>query len=594
MNTVTQNRRENDRPDGGPDPSMMQFGRNRVLTWIGWGCALIAVGHVILNRLVWLAIPLQTDTGMWAYIGGRILEGALPYRDLWESKPPGIYYLFAAVESCFGDSAFHGLVWLDGVLSVAVFAITYRIATRLTTRWAAGCALLPLSLVFGHRVLSDWGDNLEKFVALFEMIGIALVFRQMQESKSGSKPPGMRFWMVAGVCAALASMFKQTGLVLIAATMILGIIQRLRPSTRLKHFDGRALLGIGLGFVAAWLPVLMYLVLSGMGPGFLEQAVLYDLSRAGAPDGEGGRLVSAAHWRFVGESFLLGLVLLGPALVVIVRPPRMQEANDGTEAAPLAIPQVTFLRTYAGLALLPMALAPHGYGHYLLHSAPACAILFAVFLCACHRRRLSRPAFVVSWLLIGVGLWNLRDHVEFMIRGDTANGAYSAQRDRMADVVRAAAASPPDSAVLLWPPDYAASYYAGRRTPLECSNADVIFKGKYYRLSPTMAEILDRLKSAPPAVLIDTTRVMIVTATDDPIGAADGDYLRVEPGLSLVEAPNPRHPLPEGRLLADFKTWIREHYGGQERVGRCTLYYLGRPWREWTDYHARDEDRSTD
>ena len=74
------------------------------------GCAVL---HVLLSRLSWLGIPLQTDTGMWAYLGGRILDGALPYRDLWESKPPGIYYTFALVEWLSGIGRDGPLFWLD-------------------------------------------------------------------------------------------------------------------------------------------------------------------------------------------------------------------------------------------------------------------------------------------------------------------------------------------------------------------------------------------------------------------------------------------------------------------------------------------------
>ena len=66
------------------------------------GLAVLALLHVVLTRLSWAQIPLQTDTGMWAYIGSRILDGARLYRDLWESKPPGIYYTFAAMIRLFG------------------------------------------------------------------------------------------------------------------------------------------------------------------------------------------------------------------------------------------------------------------------------------------------------------------------------------------------------------------------------------------------------------------------------------------------------------------------------------------------------------
>ena len=93
--------------DGGRRPALH--------TSIAVGFGLLALVQVIATRLSWVGIPLQTDTGIWAYIGGRILDGALPYRDLWESKPPGIFYLFALVERLFGIGRDGPLLWLDAL-----------------------------------------------------------------------------------------------------------------------------------------------------------------------------------------------------------------------------------------------------------------------------------------------------------------------------------------------------------------------------------------------------------------------------------------------------------------------------------------------
>ena len=44
------------------------------------------------------------DQSIYATIGHGIVEGKVPYRDLWDFKPPGIFFLFALAEVLFGHS----------------------------------------------------------------------------------------------------------------------------------------------------------------------------------------------------------------------------------------------------------------------------------------------------------------------------------------------------------------------------------------------------------------------------------------------------------------------------------------------------------
>lgn len=568
-------------PDSG---AARLHGGLRVAAVVG---VLLAVAHVVMVRLCWRSIPLQTDTGMWAYIGGRILDGALPYRDLWESKPPAIYYLFAFVEWCLGNQALEGFVWLDAFVSVAVFAATYRLARAVAPRWAAAIALVPLSLVFSHRVLSDWGDNLEKFVALLDLTGLLILLPALRTSGDGRGNRVWWRWLAAGCCCAAATMFKQTGLALPLATSVFWIGGRVRKSATRASFSGVDIGCLWLGFVTGWAPVVFYLRSKGMLAAFVDQAVLYDLFRAGGGSGEGSRLVMAEHWQAVFGVVRDALILIGPAIVGAVTLFRLSRTGEKTRNNSV----IGVVGVYALVAVLPLMLAPHGYGHYFLQAAPACCVLVACQLGWIRDRIAGRAGRWMTLAVVVAGLYFLADHFEFVIRGDTANGAYAAQTDRMREMVQVIVEhSEKGSPVMVWPPDYAASYYADRRTPLESSNSDVIFKGKYYRLSPSIEVILQRLKSDPPPVIVDSTRARVVTPGSGSTGAGEGPVLQVEPAVSLWEPPNPESPFPEGRLLVPLKTWLMAAYGGQRRVGRFTIFYLGEPWREWQEAFSRDRE----
>ena len=98
-----------------------------------------------------------------------------------------------------------------------------------------------------------------------------------------------------------------------------------------------------------------------------------------------------------------------------------------------------------------------------------------------------------------------------------------------------------------------------------------------------MEELLKRIKADPPDIVIDTTAIRLISPTPGELDHEPG--LLLEAGLSLAEEPDENHPKVEGRVLSPLKRWMRERYGGQERVDDlCTVYYLGRPWREWHEY----------
>src|SRR3972149_531182 len=68
------------------------------------------------------------DQGVYAYVGGRLLHGQIPYRDMWDHKGPLIYFIYAAgflIHPVYG-------VWLLGLIALwlAIF-LSYQLLRRL-------------------------------------------------------------------------------------------------------------------------------------------------------------------------------------------------------------------------------------------------------------------------------------------------------------------------------------------------------------------------------------------------------------------------------------------------------------------------------
>lgn len=54
---------------------------------------------LVIVRLPSLVQPMGADQGLYAYVGERILDGDLPYRDAWDQKPPAIHYAYAVLRA---------------------------------------------------------------------------------------------------------------------------------------------------------------------------------------------------------------------------------------------------------------------------------------------------------------------------------------------------------------------------------------------------------------------------------------------------------------------------------------------------------------
>ncbi len=62
---------------------------------------------------------MDRDVGVFSYIGERILKGDLIYKELWTSKPPGVYYL----------NAFVFYILPNTFLSLRIFELIYSLFT---------------------------------------------------------------------------------------------------------------------------------------------------------------------------------------------------------------------------------------------------------------------------------------------------------------------------------------------------------------------------------------------------------------------------------------------------------------------------------
>jgi 4-amino-4-deoxy-L-arabinose transferase-like glycosyltransferase len=77
----------------------MTYGMRRAAIWIG-----ILVLYAMI-RVPLLPVPLERDEGAFARVGEAILRGEVPYRDIVDHKPPGVFYIYATALRCVPHTA---------------------------------------------------------------------------------------------------------------------------------------------------------------------------------------------------------------------------------------------------------------------------------------------------------------------------------------------------------------------------------------------------------------------------------------------------------------------------------------------------------
>lgn len=117
----------------------------------GWLLALIAL-VAIASRLVWLGDQAPDyDEQLYSLVGQRMLQGDMPYVDLWDRKPLGLFALFALAHAIGGPDAMAYQV-LAALFAAAGGWLVFALARKLVddvSACGAGLAYPPLLYAYG-------------------------------------------------------------------------------------------------------------------------------------------------------------------------------------------------------------------------------------------------------------------------------------------------------------------------------------------------------------------------------------------------------------------------------------------------------------
>ena len=177
--------------------------------WFGL-CAGLLVAFALAMQVIRLPEPLGIDQGLFACFARWVPRGALPYRDLFDSKPPLFLYWWSASAVIPGDVV-RAAWWWEGLWLAGTLAIAYALGKRLGDRWVG---LVAAALMFVGFWSPAWGDRGQPFwsraqaeeaLALPMLVSAWLAWRANDRA-------GLALW--AGVLVGVCGLFKIPSMVI--------------------------------------------------------------------------------------------------------------------------------------------------------------------------------------------------------------------------------------------------------------------------------------------------------------------------------------------------------------------------------------------
>ena len=494
------------------------------------------------------------DSGFFLYAGRVILKGGLLYRDVWDSKPPAIFYL-NALGLWLGRDTRWGVWLLEFLFLFCSTWIAFLLIKKLWNTTAAVAGTL-FWLWAASRVMAT-GNLIEEYPLLFSFLALYCFYQATQHPRQWVYP------FLIGTTAALNFLFRANIIGVPLAILIAFFIDAalLRQFTRFFLRTAAFLVGISLPLLLAAL----YFYRLGSLAAMLDAALLYNFSYTGQ---HADFLYSLAKaFAFLGPAAWISLALYIAILIDVLRQWR------GKNVLPISILLALLWPLEVGLSTL----SGRAYDHYFVSWAPALALMAGSAADLLLRlkgtaRVLPRTNQASTWILLGMALLSLvlyrdvfleyrRAFLDILVDHKTTFEKTSPITDYLHDHTRA------EDSILAWGGQAGINYMAHRSAP----TAYIWYP--LYLDSPLTARLdggfLDDLQRNQPVLIIDAYQ------------NAPEDVLSINPAVRLEQLASGHSWLlltNQTPNLQKVYQWIAADYQLETRVDGYDIYrFKGTP-----------------
>jgi hypothetical protein len=304
-----------------------------------------------------LASYSSRDGSLFAYAGHIILEGKLLYINVWDNKPPGIYYL-NAFALWLGKDTRWGIWVVEFVFLFGAVWFGYR---SMKTIWNPLAAIFATALwLWGLNTPLNGGNFTEEYSLLFNFLAIYTFTKSIQ------KPGRIIYDLVIGVCLGLSFVFRANNIGIEASILLVWVVILFTEKKILLLLQ--KLVMIFFGFVVVLELVSVYFLLHGTFNAMFFASITYNFFYAGKVGSNfwqsnivnGFNAIGLAAW-----IALLGYLIILQRMIKGLMTKRLDEIT---------------LLLFIGwpIEIILSGLSGRGYNHYFISWLPIVALLCGI------------------------------------------------------------------------------------------------------------------------------------------------------------------------------------------------------------------------
>ena len=351
--------------------------------------AVLAAALVIL-RLPSLVQPMGADQGLYAYVGERILEGKLPYRDAWDQKPPAIHYTYAALRAVWPrDSAVPAA---DLIAAALITWLLYRLGGSLSSQIVGAAAGLIFLVLSNPAFTRLGGIRLRAQCETFIAAGVTAAFVLIL-SLRGARPTARL--VAAGSLLGLAFAYKYNAGIY-AAVAVAALFAG-------NRFTIANIARLAAGFLIPIAGLLLVFMATGSLSDAYQATIAYNVHYSGETYEGPAHFITYLLTFPIERARVDALWTLGGAGCITLLVGAIQDRRR------------LFAPLWVGSACLSIAVnGSRGLPQYFVQANPALALAAgwgAAVVWQWMRQRLPaiaiRPAAVVACIAVGVAVWRV-------------------------------------------------------------------------------------------------------------------------------------------------------------------------------------------
>lgn len=336
---------------------------------------LIGISLFIILRIPSLFEPhWYGDEGIYAAVSEEMSHGEILYKDIWDDKPPLIYWTFLIAGS--SNKLFFARLFnlIAGVITIIGI---YQLTKKLFNEKIALVSFFLSILLLGLPILEGNIANGENFFLPFVVWGYLLAIDSFKNKK---------FQFLAGVLFSIATLYKIIAILDFGAIVLYLMASKTKIfSKRPKFKDIKNLLPIGFGFAVPLILVISISILNNNFSNFIHATLLDMFSYVGYSASDTLGLV------FIRLSIKIKLLLFAFALLFILL---------NFNAKKLA-KNILFISLVLICEYFATWTSDRHYIHYLLQVIPGFALVSAYILYKIQKEKLyvSKVNIFIIFLL---------------------------------------------------------------------------------------------------------------------------------------------------------------------------------------------------